>query len=146
MVPAPWLFGIVLDDGYDSRSNERVEEACEWMSGGRPGRGIAPEDLATCLRVLEAGGDLDPEHPDSVTLQRAVGRLFKEVNAIAAAPPATAPGRRPRGHRGHATGSADRIDDETLGLDLKPARELPAGSCPRPSTVARWIRSVSPDS
>ena len=41
--------------------------------------GIDPDDLATCLRVLQEGGRLPAEHPDSVTLQRAVGRLFKEV-------------------------------------------------------------------
>lgn len=93
--------------------------------------GIAPEDLATCLRVLEAGGDLDPEHPDSVTLQRAVGRLFKEVKRNRRR---TARDKRLAADRAvieaTATGSADRIDDETLGLDLKPARELPAGSVP----------------
>lgn len=93
--------------------------------------GIAPEDLATCLRVLEAGGDLDPEHPDSVTLQRAVGRLFKEVkrNRRRAARDARLAADRAV-IEATATGSADRIDDETLGLDLKPARELPAGSLP----------------
>ena len=32
---------------------------------------ISREDLATCLRVLEAGGQLDPEHPDSVKIGRA---------------------------------------------------------------------------
>ncbi|MFD5868663.1 SDR family NAD(P)-dependent oxidoreductase [Corynebacterium sp. NPDC060344] len=92
---------------------------------------ISPEDLDTCLRVLEAGGRLDPEDPTSVALQRAVGRLFKEVKR----------GRRRAARdkrlaadraviEATATGSADRIDDETLGLDLKPARELPAGSVP----------------
>lgn len=92
---------------------------------------ISREDLATCLRVLEAGGQLDPEHPDSVTLQRAVGRLFKEVKRNRRR---TARDKRLAADRAvieaTATGSADRIDDETLGLDLKPARELPAGSVP----------------
>ncbi|MFC3850870.1 SDR family NAD(P)-dependent oxidoreductase [Corynebacterium hansenii] len=92
---------------------------------------ISPEDLATCLRVLDAGGRLYPEHPDSVTLQRAVGRLFKEVKRNRRR---AARDKRLAADRAvieaTATGSADRIDDETLGLDLKPARELPAGSLP----------------
>ena len=84
--------------------------------------GIAPEDLATCLRVLEAGGDLDPEHPDSVTLQRAVGRLFKEVKRNRRR---TARDKRLAADRAvieaTATGSADRIDDEVLRLSYVPA-------------------------
>lgn len=97
-----------------------------------PAPAIDPDDLAVCLRVLEEGGRLPAEHPDSVVLQRAVGRLFKEVKRNRR--------RKARDARlaadravieATATGSPDRIDDETLGLDLKPARELPA-----PETVA----------
>ena len=114
----------------DQRADGRdVPEASD--AGGSAGAGISREDLATCLRVLEAGGHLDPEHPDSVTLQRAVGRLFKEVKRNRRR---AARDKRLAADRAvieaTATGSADRIDDETLGLDLKPARELPAGSLP----------------
>lgn len=97
----------------------------------QPAEAIDPDDLATCLRVLEAGGRLDPAHPDSVTLQRAVGRLFKEVKRQRRR---AARAKRLAADRAvieaTATGSADRIDDETLGLELRPARELPAGSLP----------------
>ena len=87
--------------------------------------GIDPDDLATCLRVLQEGGRLPAEHPDSVTLQRAVGRLFKEVkrNRRRKAKDARLAADRAV-IEATATGSPERIDDETLGLDLKPAREL----------------------
>ena len=81
--------------------------------------GIDPADLELCLRVLDAGGRLDPEHPDSIALQRAVGGLFKEVKRqrrVAA--------RKERQDADRsvldltATGSSQRVDDETAGLTL----------------------------
>ncbi|WP_295625958.1 SDR family NAD(P)-dependent oxidoreductase [uncultured Corynebacterium sp.] len=123
-----------------SESNETRVGASDGSSG------IAPEDLATCLRVLEAGGELDPEHPDSVTLQRAVGRLFKEVkrNRRRAARDARLAADRAV-IEATATGSADRIDDETLGLDLKPARELPAGAVPDADSPADGVAEGAPE-
>lgn len=98
-------------------------------SGAPVSPGIDPEDLATCLRVLREGGSLPAEHPDSVTLQRAVGRLFKEVkrNRRRKAKDARLAADRAV-IEATATGSPERIDDETLGLDLKPARELPSAA------------------
>ena len=81
--------------------------------------GIDPDDLETCLRVLDAGGALPADHPDSVTLQRAVGHLFKEVRRQR-----RAAARRTRQQADQAvlertaTGSADRVDDETAGIPL----------------------------
>lgn len=119
-------------DGRDATGAADARNAADARdSAGAAGADISREDLATCLRVLEAGGRLDPEHPDAVTLQRAVGRLFKEVKRNRRR---AARDRRLAADRAvieaTATGSPDRIDDETLGLDLKPARELPAGSLP----------------
>ena len=41
--------------------------------------GIDPERLETCLDVLAELDELPVEHPDAVTVRRAVGRLFKTV-------------------------------------------------------------------
>lgn len=89
------------------------------VTGGADDAGIDPDDLATCLRVFEALNDLPVEHPDSIAIQRATAGLFKTVrkrrrverrqevlaqdNAVIAAT---------------ATGSPDRIDDETQGLPI----------------------------
>ncbi|RMI33523.1 SDR family NAD(P)-dependent oxidoreductase [Nocardia stercoris] len=78
---------------------------------------IDPADLAVCLRVLEQAGQLDKEHPDSITVQRAVGHMFKKFkirrrtearDAIATADKAVVAAT--------ATGSPNRIDDETAGI------------------------------
>jgi NAD(P)-dependent dehydrogenase (short-subunit alcohol dehydrogenase family) len=80
---------------------------------------IDPDELALCLRVLAEAEQLPPEHPDAVAVRRATGRLFKAVKkarrderreAINAADRAVVAAT--------ATGSAQRIDDETEGLPL----------------------------
>ncbi|WP_442799939.1 SDR family NAD(P)-dependent oxidoreductase [Nocardia sp. NBC_01730] len=80
---------------------------------------IDPEDLATCLRVLEQAGALEKEHPDSMTVQRAVGHMFKKLKqrrrseareAVSAADRAVVAAT--------ATGSPNRIDDETAGIPI----------------------------
>lgn len=95
---------------------------------------IDPADLATCLRVLELAGDLDSDHPDSLVVQRAVGHMFKKLkksrrdaararvaNADRAVVAAT------------ATGSPQRIDDETAGIPLRStASGASAGTLLRP--------------
>ncbi|GAA2048867.1 SDR family NAD(P)-dependent oxidoreductase [Williamsia deligens] len=90
--------------------------------------GIAPEDLELVRRVLEQAGDLDPRHPDSVAVQRAVGAMFKQVKRT----------RRDQARQARldadravidatATGSPDRIDDETAGLPLSATASGVAG-------------------
>ena len=81
--------------------------------------GIDPNDLATCLRVFKELDDLPVEHPDAVAVRRATAGLFKSVKK-----------RRRLEHRegvmasdnaviaSTATGSPERIDDETQGLPL----------------------------
>ena len=96
--------------------------------------GIAPDELATCLRVLAAAERLPTEHPDAVTVRRAVGKLFKEAkrvrriqrrDTISAADRAVVSAT--------ATGSANRIDDETAGIPLiSTARGASAGTYQRP--------------
>jgi NAD(P)-dependent dehydrogenase (short-subunit alcohol dehydrogenase family) len=81
--------------------------------------GIDPDDLAQCLRVLALAEALPPEHPDAVAVRRATGRIFKAVkkarrderrDAINAADQAVVAAT--------ATGSPQRIDDETEGIPL----------------------------
>ncbi|WP_433492904.1 SDR family NAD(P)-dependent oxidoreductase [Nocardia grenadensis] len=80
---------------------------------------IDPKDLATCLRVLDQAGQLDPGHPDSATVQRAVGRMFKELKRqrrLAARQAKLAADRAVVAAT--ATGSPNRIDDETAGIPI----------------------------
>ncbi|MEU0539775.1 SDR family NAD(P)-dependent oxidoreductase [Nocardia sp. NPDC005978] len=80
---------------------------------------IDPDDLAICLRVLEHAAELDKDHPDSVTVQRAVGHMFKKLkqrrrtaarDIISTADKAVIAAT--------ATGSPNRIDDETAGIPI----------------------------
>lgn len=84
-----------------------------------PGTPIEAEDLATCLRVLDQAALLRDDHPDAIAVQRAVGHMFKRLkkrrrtearDAVAAADRAVVAAT--------ATGSPQRIDDETAGLAL----------------------------
>jgi len=80
---------------------------------------IDPDDLATCLRVLDQAAGLDKDHSDSIAVQRAVGHMFKKLKQR----------RREEARRrvaendravvaATATGSPNRIDDETAGIPL----------------------------
>ncbi|MCU1437865.1 MAG: short-chain dehydrogenase [Naasia sp.] len=84
-------------------------------------RSIDSADLETALRVLEELADFDSEHPDFVAVRRATAKFFK----------AHKKGRRlelrdrvasadRRVIAATATGSPDRIDDETRGILLAP--------------------------
>lgn len=97
-------------------------------------QGIDPNDLATVLRVVEQLGDLAPDHPDVVAVQRATAHVFKQVkkqrrivrrDAIRAADEAVIAAT--------ATGSPTRLDDETEGIPLLSATAGPsAGRLIRP--------------
>lgn len=80
---------------------------------------INADELAICLRVLEQAAQLDKEHPDSVTVQRAVGHMFKKLkqrrriearDTVSEADKAVIAAT--------ATGSPNRIDDETAGIPI----------------------------
>jgi len=80
---------------------------------------INPTELAICLKVLVQSEQLPPEHPDAVAIRRATGAIFKSVklarrtqrrDAIATADRSVVATT--------ATGSPQRIDDETEGLPL----------------------------
>ncbi|GAA3582384.1 SDR family NAD(P)-dependent oxidoreductase [Klugiella xanthotipulae] len=87
---------------------------------------FSPQDIETALRVLGSLHLLDREHPDFIAVRQATGKMFKEAknhkrrlkrDAEAAADRAVI--------QATATGAADRIDDETRGLDLAPSVEAP---------------------
>ncbi|PKV98108.1 SDR family NAD(P)-dependent oxidoreductase [Nocardia fluminea] len=80
---------------------------------------IDPDELATCLRVLEHAGQLEKEHPDSIAVQRAVGHMFKKLKhrrRIEAREQISSNDRAVIAAT--ATGSPQRIDDETAGIPI----------------------------
>ncbi|CAN5263110.1 SDR family NAD(P)-dependent oxidoreductase [soil metagenome] len=80
---------------------------------------IDPAELAVALRVLEAAGNLDEDDPVYTSLRRACGKFYKSVKKhrrlekraeVQAADRAVVAAT--------ATGSPQRIDDETVGITL----------------------------
>ena len=103
--------------------------------------GLDPDELATCLRVLARMQELPEDHPDYVAVRRATAGMFKAVKK-----------HRRRELRdivqsadrqviaATATGSPQRIDDETQGLQLvSNAPGAVAGSLitPRPCYICK---------
>jgi NAD(P)-dependent dehydrogenase (short-subunit alcohol dehydrogenase family) len=81
--------------------------------------GLDPDELAIALRVLKESEELDPEHPDVLALRRATARHFKFVKK------ARKDAKRDEVSEADkavvartATGSPQRIDDETDGIPL----------------------------
>ncbi|MFE3542880.1 SDR family NAD(P)-dependent oxidoreductase [Nocardia sp. NPDC059177] len=80
---------------------------------------IDPDELATCLRVLEQAGQLAKEHPDSIAVQRAVGHMFKKLKQRRRIEARTQVADADRAViAATATGSPQRIDDETAGIPI----------------------------
>ena len=98
-----------------------------------PTESIDAADMAIFRRVLDQVTELDAQHPDSVAVQRAVAQMFKHAKRNR---------RRERNQirsdadrkvlAATATGSPDRIDDETAGLPLTGAPGTSAGTLIRP--------------
>ncbi len=96
--------------------------------------GIDPADLATTLRVLSTLHELDHEHPDFTAVRHATAHMFRAVKVhrrlskraeVLAADKAVI--------EATATGSPDRIDDETRGVDISSPTDAPfAGELTRP--------------
>ena len=103
--------------------------------------GVDPSDLAACLRAIAHAEKLPPEHPDAVAIRRATGRMYKTLkqerraarrDAIQANDKAVVAAT--------ATGSPNRIDDETEGIPLvSSARGALAGRLlkPRPCYICK---------
>ncbi|SDD35218.1 SDR family NAD(P)-dependent oxidoreductase [Rhodococcus tukisamuensis] len=112
----------------------------------QPMTGIDPTDLETCIRVLNAAGELDSDHPDSVALQRASGKMFKELKRRRRIEARDAVSEADRAVvAATATGSPERIDDETAGvLITSNAPGATAGTLirPRPCYICKQRYTV----
>ncbi|MGH3858794.1 SDR family NAD(P)-dependent oxidoreductase [Actinokineospora sp.] len=81
--------------------------------------GIDPERLQACLDVLAEVDQLPTEHPDAVAVRRATARIFKSVRIRRRAAKRAAVTQADKAvTEATATGSPDRIDDETQGIPL----------------------------
>jgi NAD(P)-dependent dehydrogenase (short-subunit alcohol dehydrogenase family) len=118
---------------------------------------IDPRDLEAALRVLGSVHELDEDHPDYVAVRRATAKMFKAVkkdrrttkrDAIAGADRDVVAAT--------ATGSPDRIDDETRGIAISSSvdgatageliRARPCYICKQPYTVVdAFYHQLCPD-
>ncbi|HVK19935.1 MAG TPA: SDR family NAD(P)-dependent oxidoreductase [Actinokineospora sp.] len=83
------------------------------------GPGIDPDRLKACLAVLAEVNELPPEHPDAVAVRRATAGVYKSVRQRRRSAKRAAVTEADRAvTHATATGSPDRIDDETQGIPL----------------------------
>ena len=81
------------------------------------GPGIDPERLAICLSVLDELDKLEVDHPDAVTVRRATAGIYRTVKQRRRQERRAAKTAHDKAvTEATATGSAERIDDETQGL------------------------------
>ncbi|MCU1445063.1 SDR family NAD(P)-dependent oxidoreductase [Cryobacterium sp.] len=88
---------------------------------------IDPKDLEVALRVLASLATIDPDDPDFVTVRQATAKMFKSVKIV----------RRHEKRQliadadrdviaATATGAPTRIDDETIGAQLRLGTDRPS--------------------
>ncbi|MGW8575087.1 SDR family NAD(P)-dependent oxidoreductase [Streptomyces niveus] len=81
------------------------------------GPGIDPERMAVCLSVLDELDKLDVDHPDAVAVRRATAGIYRTVKQRRRQERRAAKTANDKAvTEATATGSAERIDDETQGL------------------------------
>ncbi|MET7289210.1 SDR family NAD(P)-dependent oxidoreductase [Streptomyces sp. NPDC005573] len=81
------------------------------------GPGIDPERMAVCLSVLEELDTLDVDHPDAIKVRRATSHIYRTVKQRRRQERRAAKTAHDRAvTEATATGSAERIDDETEGI------------------------------
>lgn len=81
------------------------------------GPGIDPERLAVCLGVLDELDKLDVDHPDAIAVRRATAGIYRTVKQRRRQERRAAKTAHDKSvTEATATGSAERIDDETEGL------------------------------
>ncbi len=95
---------------------------------------VNADDMARALAVLRAVQDLPPDHGDAVLIRRATASLYKQYKQDRRLARRAAELANDRAVTGAtATGSPQRIDDETAGLPLvSTARGASAGEYTRP--------------
>ncbi|MBL1086087.1 SDR family NAD(P)-dependent oxidoreductase [Streptomyces actinomycinicus] len=90
------------------------------------GPGIDPERLAVCLSVLEELDRIEVDHPDAITVRRATSHIYRVVKQRRRQERRAAKTAHDRAvTEATATGSAERIDDETEGI--LPSSKIEAG-------------------
>jgi NAD(P)-dependent dehydrogenase (short-subunit alcohol dehydrogenase family) len=81
------------------------------------GPGIDPERLAVCLSVLEELDRIEVDHPDAIKVRRATSHIYRTVKQRRRQERRAAKTAHDRAvTEATATGSAQRIDDETAGV------------------------------
>lgn len=81
------------------------------------GPGIDPERLAVCLGVLDELEKIDVDHPDAIAVRRATAGIYRTVKQRRRQERRAAKTAHDRAvTEATATGSAQRIDDETEGI------------------------------
>ncbi|MHC3455284.1 SDR family NAD(P)-dependent oxidoreductase [Streptomyces prasinus] len=81
------------------------------------GPGIDPERLALCLDVLAELDTLDVDHPDAIRVRRATSHIYRMVKQRRRQERRAAKTAHDKAvTEATATGSAERIDDETEGI------------------------------
>ncbi|MFE2375322.1 SDR family NAD(P)-dependent oxidoreductase [Streptomyces sp. NPDC059398] len=109
------------------------------------GPGIDPERLALCLSVLDELDSIDVDHPDAVAVRRATAGVYRTVKQRRRQERRAAKTAHDKAvTEATATGSAERIDDETQGvLPSSRARGEIAGILQRPRSCyickARYV-------
>ncbi|MFI9628974.1 SDR family NAD(P)-dependent oxidoreductase [Streptomyces sp. NPDC052042] len=95
-----------------------TEDGPELASGREEfGPGIDPERLAVCLSVLEELESIEVDHPDAIVVRRATAGIYRTVKQRRRQERRAAKTAHDKAvTEATATGSADRIDDETNGI------------------------------
>ncbi|MFH8337015.1 SDR family NAD(P)-dependent oxidoreductase [Streptomyces sp. AM6-12] len=100
----------VTEDGPRATDPMAAEEVVH-------GPGIDPERLAVCLSVLEELDTIDVDHPDAIRVRRATSHIYRTVKQRRRQERRAAKTAHDRAvTEATATGSAERIDDETEGI------------------------------
>ncbi|TPQ18177.1 SDR family NAD(P)-dependent oxidoreductase [Streptomyces sporangiiformans] len=87
------------------------------MAEASYGPGIDPERLALCLSVLEEIDKLEVDHPDAIAVRRATAGIYRTVKQRRRQERRAAKTAHDKAvTEATATGSAQRIDDETEGI------------------------------
>ncbi|MGW1813856.1 SDR family NAD(P)-dependent oxidoreductase [Streptomyces sp. NPDC002125] len=81
------------------------------------GPGIDPERLAVCLSVLDELNGIEVDHPDAIAVRRATAGIYRTVKQRRRQERRAAKTAHDKAvTEATATGSAERIDDETQGV------------------------------
>ena len=81
------------------------------------GPGIDPERLAVCLSVLDELDSIEVDHPDAIAVRRATAGIYRTVKQRRRQERRAAKTAHDKAvTEATATGSAERIDDETQGV------------------------------